>query len=390
MIINVPSLTSSTLDSGFQVGDILETTRTDLSDDWLECDGSEVSASEYPELAGVLPSVPLTSAAVNVVNTGIATYLLRMKYVNGYYIALAKGQIIYSTSLDGPWTTVSVSSYYIYDIIYANGYWVLYTGEGSGSKDYGYIYYSTALNGTWTMGLSAGKRIACDGKLFYYNNKFIAIIGNHYEHSTSIFTASTPSSWTAAGSFNGALMALDYSSKRKRWEMPLAMSYSSIAIAYSTNLLSWTVSDTCDISSYSTMISQTICPYLGIGEKYWNFSMGDSVVSFLPDGTFYKAFTPTKVGTGICIGNAELLCSTGYNQVRSDPESEFEQIDAVVNTYSSYSQYKLDNGEIYVCGNYSEVATGNMYGVHGIYLNFRPEITVPDANGLTKAYIKAK
>lgn len=389
MIINVPSLTSSTLDSGFQVGDILETTRTDLSDDWLECDGSEVSASEYPELAGVLPSVPLTAAGVREVNTGSTVALYRMKYVNGYYIGLGASRLVYSTSLDGPWTEVSAGASYNYDIIYANGYWVLYASTGT----YGYIYYATSLDGTWTVGLSAGKNNAWEGGLFYYNNKFIVVMSSS-DYRTYIYTASVPNSWTLANTIYKSMWAIEYSQKRERWETTAAGSYSSLSIAYSTDLINWTASDGYTDDKIVNVASRS--SYLGIDEKYWNICIGKYVLSFLPDGTFCNSFLVSDTSitnnysmTGVRIGDGEFVYVYGENYLRSDPDGEFLQIDTAVGKTSLFAPCKCDDGEVYICGNKYDTS-GVVQALHGIYLKYRPNITVPDVNGLTKAYIKAK
>ena len=52
------ALQSITKDGGtYQIGDTLTTTRTNLGDKWLLCNGQAISITEYPELAGMLKSV---------------------------------------------------------------------------------------------------------------------------------------------------------------------------------------------------------------------------------------------------------------------------------------------------------------------------------------------
>ncbi len=53
--------------SSEKVGDILQTVRTDLSDNWLLCNGDSVSSSDYPELVPLLfGQVPSINSRVNV------------------------------------------------------------------------------------------------------------------------------------------------------------------------------------------------------------------------------------------------------------------------------------------------------------------------------------
>lgn len=54
MIVNQIGTSGSSSDNA-EIGDIKITARTDLGDKWLLCNGAEVSAQDYSELAELLP-----------------------------------------------------------------------------------------------------------------------------------------------------------------------------------------------------------------------------------------------------------------------------------------------------------------------------------------------
>lgn len=87
-------------------------------------------------------------------STGSSTQygIYNVKYANGYWVCASYGTLLYSTSLTSTWTSQSVlgSTTIHHAIIYENGDWILVGGK-SVNNGYAKIAYSTALDGTWTV-----------------------------------------------------------------------------------------------------------------------------------------------------------------------------------------------------------------------------------------------
>lgn len=96
-----------------KVGDIAITSRTDLSDAWLPCDGRYISAGQYPELFNVLrvsasaapwsiESLPTYTGSINLSTDGM------LSYANNYWFYAVKGSLYYSADLIS-WTDITPS-----------------------------------------------------------------------------------------------------------------------------------------------------------------------------------------------------------------------------------------------------------------------------------------
>lgn len=66
-------------DNRYEIGDVLTTSRTDLSDKWLLCNGATLNSSDYPELGSQLPGVKMhfdkiseNSSSTSTINYSIA------------------------------------------------------------------------------------------------------------------------------------------------------------------------------------------------------------------------------------------------------------------------------------------------------------------------------
>lgn len=157
------------------VGDIRITTRADLGDNWLLCNGDRVSAAEYPELAEILSSRLKTQwfQAKDIWSGNQYRFRINcITYANGYWVAGGllydsagmsssssykyQGAIAYATSPDGDWTIKPIfggdtsDTIGITCITYTNGYWVVGGGRQIGSNYYARINYATDLTGTWS------------------------------------------------------------------------------------------------------------------------------------------------------------------------------------------------------------------------------------------------
>ena len=153
-----------------KVGDIAITSRTDLSDAWLPCDGRYISAGQYPELFNTLrvsasaapwsmESLPTHTGNVDVGTAGM------LSYANNYWFYAAKGSLYYSTDLIS-WTDITPSDlsrysskrieieYYL-KMHYCQGQYVcvVYLSTGTNSDDYKYMcLYTDELQKTgWKL-----------------------------------------------------------------------------------------------------------------------------------------------------------------------------------------------------------------------------------------------
>lgn len=151
---NIYGLTSeNTPDDVFQeifsLGDIKVTTRNDLGDHWLLCNGATFSPSEYPELAKkcTQQAIDWKEVSINLPNSGYD--------IDGY--------------------------------CYCNGYWFL----GQLTNDWAF-YYSSNFNGPWRKATLATKDFAPPQKVFFLDGKYFGWSKNEY-----ISYASSPKGpWT--------------------------------------------------------------------------------------------------------------------------------------------------------------------------------------------------
>lgn len=163
------------LAAALQVGDTLTTTRTDLGDNWLLCNGDTVETSDYPNLKEVMPTTvdgPWT-AIENLKETypNFPTVIMEVRVLNGYifvvgYRPMGNSQIACvacSTSLSGQWTVVDLynangisdinGDYRLREMVYANGYYMFLgygrsAAETSGSYTHQLVYTNNPL-GEW-------------------------------------------------------------------------------------------------------------------------------------------------------------------------------------------------------------------------------------------------
>lgn len=201
-----------------KVGDTLTTTRTDLGDNWMLCNGEILNRDEYPLLSSEMPASLLYRTTTKEVWNN--TYLdaenqgsvQSIRYVNGYYVICGsdyynsrkfRGRIAYTKDPSGSWTIIDMYNknnlYFesIKDIVYANGYYVV-VGMAS---EYIHIAYTTSLTSNWTMsspGIGTYPRNTVY-RLKYLNGYFIvcASLGTNSVYNASIAYTNNPTlSWT--------------------------------------------------------------------------------------------------------------------------------------------------------------------------------------------------
>lgn len=174
----------TTLQGINQVGTIQPSVRTDLDNTWLLCNGDSFSSSEYPELT------QLMSNFVPKAEWKIATLPFtfnEMIFDGTYYVGVGQqvsssqysGVLAYSTSLEGPWTTVTVFSPVYYNgnlnsIMYDGTYYIAGGARYYNGTYYAIIAYSTSLTGSWTIkNIYSGAKGASISHVDYINGQYI-------------------------------------------------------------------------------------------------------------------------------------------------------------------------------------------------------------------------
>lgn len=213
-----------------KVGDMLTTVRTSLGLNWLLCNGAVVDRADYPDLS---PFLATTSPYVkkDVVEDSDFNKFPKIIYANGYYVAIGVSRggrpsyedvfVYYATSLDGPWTSKRVWGEYalntsslgrtdVYDIIYADGYFIASGSKLQSDNDErgdAIIAYATSPNATWTTKIisSAGQnnRTFIIKKILHANDQFV-LVGMDYYPTLFYASSITASTWNEKQLSNGS------------------------------------------------------------------------------------------------------------------------------------------------------------------------------------------
>lgn len=166
--------------SVFAVGDIKVSTRTDLGDSWLLCNGEFFDESKYPDLPKVAPK------KANEWNNKytFSDTVDFVKYVNGYiFVKLKNNSLYYAKKPSGPWASVPHDNVLnLRDVGFFNGEYFLVNGGSA-------VFVSSSLDGPWedvsgVIQLTKAyiSSVVADGKLF--------ILASYYGETTIyIFTS---------------------------------------------------------------------------------------------------------------------------------------------------------------------------------------------------------
>lgn len=153
---------------GHEVGDIVYTQRTNLSDDYVLCNGEAIPASkaiQYDDMAVWSTS----SFTVDPTATSNSYSKAVVAEHEGLYVAVWNGKVATASDPFGEWTItdhseLSVSNYYYWqDLKYINGWWIAtnsyyVSGNTTGTVK---IFYTKDPNSTWaqqTISLAIGNR----------------------------------------------------------------------------------------------------------------------------------------------------------------------------------------------------------------------------------------
>lgn len=226
-----PPTDPGTVDSVFAVGDTLTTTRTNLSDKWALCNGSELDRDEYSELSSAFPFYPTGSVTETDMfgdndntrfgDTGYPNIGEKIVYGNGYYVATGQiretsssrswaNAIFYSTSPSGPWTMKKIYEYSqnpadLGGIAFGNGYFVIpysyYPGDEQGALRI--VSFQNPTDEEFNTYTMSGTLYSIDIRsVSFANDKFIVAYQTKSDISSQInlFLASTENplsnSWT--------------------------------------------------------------------------------------------------------------------------------------------------------------------------------------------------
>lgn len=129
--------------NSYKIGDLKTTTRSNLGDKWLLCNGDGISASDYPDLASLLGDISKSDQwRSSTVSSNLGS---QVRYANGYYLSSNR----FTTDIiNGPITsfTVQTSGYArtCGTTVYSNG--IYYTSVNSGGywgPSFGIVQNST-------------------------------------------------------------------------------------------------------------------------------------------------------------------------------------------------------------------------------------------------------
>lgn len=162
----VSSFSSGSSGDKYQVGQLRQSLRKYLGENWVKCDGSIIDETDYPELC---EKMDITCDLENgwsekqIATTSNDAVIQSVYYYNGTWAAIGHNSststsyypyLYYTTDPNGTWTEVKfyVRGGRTYSIQCYNGIWLV-TGKNANQP---YIWYTTNLSGSWT-----GKQLSC-------------------------------------------------------------------------------------------------------------------------------------------------------------------------------------------------------------------------------------
>lgn len=184
-----------------RVGDIKITTRTDLGEDWLLCNGDAILGDDFPGLKPLLPGQAAgkwdeISKPANISEIGTLVYF------KGFWFAAGYGHTCYyASSLDGAWTDLSLE--YAYRQAATNGDTIIvWGGRGSATNAYKYNW-TRDVTGSWAEG-SFGS--------MYLSNPTVYAVKNGYYLAKTVSNMNYTNDLSAGftSTYNGATYYDDY------------------------------------------------------------------------------------------------------------------------------------------------------------------------------------
>lgn len=241
-------------ESIFKVGDIRDSARTSIGENWLPCDGSIQSGEDYPYLAAILG---VSGFAMKVLDTSPITDYVSYSLtafssyteVNGYQIFSGvysnAACIYYKLKTEQTWKQklfTSVGSYggcKVIKVLYGGGYYVVLY---SYNYTYAAVQYTTDLDGDWTDKGNVSFSNSTYADIEFHDGTFVvAYNGSGNDHGVLSFTTSDMSKNTLATVYSYSSSAI-YSVKKIKYVngtwILLGMSQNA-GFHYSTDLKTW-------------------------------------------------------------------------------------------------------------------------------------------------------
>jgi len=201
---------ASDTSSSYEVGDMRNSIKSYLGEEWVLCDGRKVDESLYPEISQYLEKGNALEESYsskylsdsNTVTPGGIYYHNGVWCMVGYVYHTTASKATYypysyhTTDPSGEWkeTKMGNSTSYITDVCYHDGLWVACGYDKS--SHYGRIWYSDNLDNGWTEYTATSKmdRFSC----IHYHDGMWVIGGTYVSYESAIYytTDIKSKSWT--------------------------------------------------------------------------------------------------------------------------------------------------------------------------------------------------
>lgn len=273
-----------------KIGDIIETMRSDLSDDWLLCNGMPYNQETYPDLLSVMGK---RTAEDNWVFDAAGTSMTTAEKVaagNGYWVVShyvsANSYVYYSTSLSGPWTLKLVSTAgYFTSLKFVNGYFTATVND--------VIYYTADPSGTWSaVTVSSGSALA---DVAYGNGNWVAVTQN----ARIFYTSTIVGTWTQG---NGGVQLQNVSAGVRK--IHFGNGYFVVINIYGT--MNYSTSPTVTFA-YGAPGVFTYCSDVHYDNGYWVVCGSNAV--------YYAPLVPSAGWTAIKTGNGFSIAGQTWTSV---------------------------------------------------------------------------
>lgn len=324
-----------------KIGDVMITTRTDLGDNWLLCNGSAIDGDEYTDLAEPLLNAALIKKATQsstvaynnsnptrLVNLNGTYYGLAYSAVNAYVLDLSSNTCLFSMTAG-----TSYSSFHAVGAAYGAGYYVLVANDTYSNL---FVAYQTGTTGsTSRKALSGGTNVS---DIVYANGRFV-VSGRSSSGYPCIWYATTPSgTWTQVIlssastiiSSNGGGV-IRYMNNRFVAVWPKAY---GIVIGYSSNGISWSTTEV--TGSYTPNSS---ADYVDIAYSNGKYAVVSTVIS----SSKVMIFSSNNISTGW--SEAKVVSSYAYYGFVGAVADKFVVITLSTNTYGTIQVLDTDTGE---------------------------------------------
>ena len=187
----------------YEIGDIRITSRTDIGEDWLLCNGDSIDSSLYPKLGSLMEQSITDMSSWRLDTWGDpdmnVTMLEALAYYDGIYLCGGYAGLYISNNPSNGWTVLSSDTTGITDQIKTlacyDGIWVALT-KGEYGTYTTKIYTTRNPNGKWTKN-SYELPFHYDTKvdIAYYDGVWVAVGRTENMNDTMYYTGNPDKSW---------------------------------------------------------------------------------------------------------------------------------------------------------------------------------------------------